>query len=249
MPTRPSSQGYRHGYSLSPIQTTVRRVNWGQEILTLNHMTRTASFVVLEDHPLYREGLVNYLKKSHPDCELVYEGPDFLRARDAVATSTPSLAIVDLHLGDGRPASEIVAMFAARKIPVLVISALNNFESVKSAFSVGASGFVSKDSQTEEFGRAIKAVMRGEEWISPTLSSALVSKKTASDQLSAQEKKALILYASGLKLELVARRMSVAPSTVKQYIDRSKAKYQAAGIDMRTKTQMYKVLRDEGLLN
>lgn len=114
---------------------------------------------------------------------------------------------------------------------------------------MGAIGFVSKDSPTEELGKAIKSVIRGNEWITPTLSSALSRTKSASDQLSQQEKKALILYASGLKLELVARRMGVAPSTVKQYIDRAKAKYQAAGIEIRTKTQMYKVLRDERLLD
>jgi len=43
--------------------------------------------------------------------------------------------------------------------------------------------------------------------------------------------------------------MNVAPSTVKQYIDRAKSKFQASGIDVRTKTQMYKVLRDEGIIN
>jgi len=47
----------------------------------------------------------------------------------------------------------------------------------------------------------------------------------------------------------VARRMEVAPSTVKQYIDRAKMKYRAAGIAVHTKTEMYKILRDEGLVD
>ena len=221
----------------------------GQEIPTLATMSKSASFVVLEDHPLYREGLVNFLTKEFPQGEITYEGADFLEAKNAVVKAKPDLAIVDLHLGDGRPPGEIVALFASHAIPVLVISALNNFESVKSAFSMGATGFVSKDSQTDELGRAIKSVLRGDEWISPTLSSALSAKQSATDQLSSQEKKAVILYASGLKLQLVARRMNVAPSTVKQYIDRAKSKFQASGIDVRTKTQMYKVLRDEGIIN
>lgn len=48
---------------------------------------------------------------------------------------------------------------------------------------------------------------------------------------------------------VVARRMEVAPSTAKQYIDRAKQKYRVAGINLRTKTEIYKVLRDEGLVN
>ena len=212
-------------------------------------MEKEKSLFVLEDHPLYRQGLIDYLKRELPQYDVAFQGADFLDAKNALQRTKPDLAIVDLHLGDGRPPGEVVALFTSNAIPVLVISALNNFESVKSAFSMGATGFVSKDSQTDELGRAIKSVLSGEEWISPTLSSALSAKQSAVDQLSNQEKKAVILYASGLKLELVARRMNVAPSTVKQYIDRAKAKFQATGIEMRTKTQMYKVLRDEGLLN
>jgi DNA-binding CsgD family transcriptional regulator len=69
------------------------------------------------------------------------------------------------------------------------------------------------------------------------------------DELSPQERKALVLYASGLKLLAVARRMNVAPSTVKQYLERAKVKYRLAGKPIRTKTEMYKTLRDEGLID
>ncbi len=179
-------------------------------------MEKEKSLFVLEDHPLYRQGLIDYLKRELPQYDVAFQGADFLDAKNALQRTKPDLAIVDLHLGDGRPPGEVVALFTSNAIPVLVISALNNFESVKSAFSMGATGFVSKDSQTDELGRAIKSVLSGEEWISPTLSSALSAKQSAVDQLSNQEKKAVILYASGLKLELVARRMNVAPSTVKQ---------------------------------
>ena len=218
----------------------------GREIPTLVHMSPKA--ILLEDHPLFREGLKGYINSAFPDLEFSYEGESFLDARHACEAEPTAIAIVDLHLGDGRTPSEIVGHFSSLGIPVLIISALNNFESVKSAFSVGASGFVSKDSSVEEIGRAIKAVLSGNQWISPTLSRALTFKDSATSQLSAQELKAVILYASGLKLEVVARRMDVAPSTVKQYIDRSKGKFRAAGIPVSTKTELYRILRNEGLI-
>jgi DNA-binding NarL/FixJ family response regulator len=212
-------------------------------------MPEIAEAVLLEDHPLYREGLKAYIKANLPEISLLYEGESFLKAKEIAARKKPKIAIVDLHLGDGRTPSEVVGYFSSQDIPVLVISAINNFESVKSAFSVGASGFVSKDSSIDEISKAIRAVLQGNQWISPTLSKALTFKSSVSEQLSAQEKKAVILYASGLKLEVVARRMDVAASTVKQYIDRAKAKFRAAGTPVSTKTDLYKVLRQEGLMD
>jgi DNA-binding NarL/FixJ family response regulator len=215
---------------------------------SLAFMDEKLGIVLVEDHPLYREGLKTFIKTSFPTATLQYEGADIIEAKAACEKKKVSIAIVDLHLGDGRSPSEIVSMFTSIKIPVLVISALSSFESVKTAFSMGAKGFVSKDSATEELKKAIKAVAQGSEWISPVMSQAIAYDKKTSDELSNQERKALVLYASGLKLDAVARRMGVAPSTVKQYIERAKMKYRVAGKPIRTKTDMYRTLRDEGLV-
>lgn len=218
------------------------------EILILTSMAEIIEGVLLEDHPLFREGLRNYVHRMIPLLKFSYEGADFASAKEVCGKRKPAIAIVDLHLGDGRTPAELVGFFSSQGIPVLVISALNSFESVKSAFSVGAIGFVSKDSSVEDIGRAIQHVIAGKEWISPTLSKALSVQDGIAGQLSAQELKAVILYASGLKLDVVARRMELAPSTVKQYIDRAKAKFRNVGLNVSTKTELYKVLRDEGLI-
>lgn len=206
------------------------------------------TYILLEDHPLYREGLKRYITENFPGSRSLYDGANYLHAKNVATENKPSIAIVDLHLGDGLSPSEIVSTFASQKIPVLVISAINNFDSIKSAFSMGAAGFVSKESTTDKFGKAIESVLQGKEWIPPSLGHALHFSKSISDQLSPQEKKALILYSSGLKLDVVARRMDVAPSTVKQYIDRAKLKFRSSGLSVRTKTDIYRVLRDEGLV-
>ena len=215
---------------------------------TLMLMAEPINVVLLEDHPLYREGLKNFVRSEFPTATFIYDGADAHQARAACDNHSVSIAIVDLHLGDGRSPGEIVTLFSSKKIPVLVISALSNFESVKSAFQMGAKGFVSKDSSSDEIKKAIKTIVDGSEWISPILNQALSFTAKTSDELSAQEKKALILYASGLKLDAVARRMNVAPSTVKQYIERAKIKYRMAGTPIRTKTDMYRTLRDEGVI-
>jgi len=204
--------------------------------------------VMLEDHPLFLEGLKISFQKNFPELKVLYAGADVREAQNIVQEEKVDLALVDLHLGDGRSPGEIVAVFSSAGIPVLVISALSNFESVKSAHAMGAKGLIGKDSGTDELIRAVRAVLSGNEWISPVLDRALNFHGKTSDELSVQEKKALILYGSGLQLDLVAKRMNVAPSTVKQYIERAKAKYLAAGKPIRTKTEMYRALRDEGLI-
>jgi DNA-binding NarL/FixJ family response regulator len=206
------------------------------------------TYILLEDHPLYREGLKRYITENFPGSRSLYDGANYLHAKNVIAETKPSIAIVDLHLGDGLTPSEIVSLFASAKIPVLVISAINDFESIKSAFTMGAIGFLSKESTTEKFGKAIASVLAGKEWIAPSLGHAMNFSTSISDQLSPQEKKAIILYSSGLKLEVVARRMDVAPSTVKQYIDRAKLKFKTNGLSIRTKTDIYRMLRDEGLI-
>jgi len=233
---------------LTTIPTTATPDRRGTEIPTLLLMAEPINVVLLEDHPLYREGLKNFVRAEFPSANFVYDGADAHQARAACDDHTVAIAIVDLHLGDGRSPGEIVTLFSSKKIPVLVISALSNFDSVKSAFSMGAKGFVSKDSSSEEIKKAIKTIVDGNEFISPILNQALSFTSKTSDELSAQEKKALVLYASGLKLDAVARRMNVAPSTVKQYIERAKMKYRMAGTPIRTKTDMYRTLRDEGVI-
>ena len=219
-------------------------------ISTLQLMKEEMKLILLEDHPLYREGLKSQIRAQFPFVEFIYEGADVGEAHRVASSSKVNIALVDLHLGDGRSPAEVVSTFSALKIPVLVISALNNFESVQNAFAMGARGFVSKDSPVTEIQKAIKAVAKGDEWISSVLGNALNNKSVKSkDELSPQERKALVLYASGLKLLAVARRMNVAPSTVKQYLERAKVKYRLAGKPIRTKTEMYKTLRDEGLID
>jgi DNA-binding NarL/FixJ family response regulator len=212
-------------------------------------VAKTLNLIFLEDHPLYRDGLVSFVNKNFVEANFVYCGSDFLAAKNAIDDNSVDLAIVDLHLGDGRSPSELVGLFTARDIPVLVISALNSYESVRSAFAMGAKGFVSKEAPITEIAKAIPTVVAGKDWVNSNLAKALSKSQSPTESLSDQERKALILYASGLKLEVVARRMEVAPSTAKQYIDRAKSKYHQAGVNVRTKTEIYRLLRDEGLIN
>ncbi len=209
---------------------------------------RTPTFVVLEDHVIVREGLERGLVDYFDRVEFAYSGAVLGDALKAIDQRAVDCAIIDLDLGDGRSVADVVSSFTSLSIPVVVVSALGDPAVIQSAILAGASAYVTKRSGFDELSEALDAILHNRDWMSPDFAGALIPKNATGVQLSAQEQRALVLYASGLKMDSVARRMDVAPSTVKQYIDRVRDKYTAAGKLARTKTDLYRVARDEGLM-
>lgn len=208
-------------------------------------------FVVLDDHELVRLGIEARLREDYPGCTLVYSGESLRGAVAAAGSHACDCAIVDLDLGDGTPVAEIVSAFSSRGIPVVVVSAIGRVAALESAFTAGAGAFVTKRSDLRNLPTAIDAVLAGSTWIAPDLAGVLVRSDSGEDSavvLSGQEKRALVLYASGLTIDMVARRMGIAPNTVKHYVDRVRDKYTEAGIAARTKVDLNRIAREEGLL-
>lgn len=203
--------------------------------------------MILEDHTLVREGLQRSLRESFPTAVFVYSGASLEEAL-AAAVHGCDCAVVDLDLGDGRAAADVVSSLTSQQVPVVVVSALGNPAIIQACVLAGAQGYVAKRSGTDELVAVIRAVLSGRPLMSPDLAGALITHNRSAVKLSKQEQRALVLYASGLKLDSVARRMEVAPSTVKQYLDRVRDKYTAAGRVARTKSDLYRVARDEGLV-
>ena len=193
-------------------------------------------------------GIQQQLADDFADAHLVYSGHDADEAIKQNLIKKIDCAIVDLDLGNGELPVDVIHKLTQENIPCLVVSVLAKPAIVQNVMSAGALGFVSKNSPTHILTRAIKAVLAGETFTAPELAGALASPNSKLVKLSDREKTALTLYASGLTLEQVAERMKVASSTVKEYLDRVRDKYTAAGIYARTKTQLYQQAREEGLL-
>jgi DNA-binding NarL/FixJ family response regulator len=205
--------------------------------------------VVLEDHPLVRDALLNLLFPHLRDVDVIYSGQSIAQAEVAVSEQGGAdLAILDLDLGDGRsPVANVVAMVEIG-VPVLVVSALGDPGTIHACLVAGAMGFVSKQATPEELLEAVMVAMEGEGSITPDVASALLSAPRDSLNLSDQERRAMVLYASGLKMEAVARRMNVSRTTAEEYIKRVRAKARKAGTPVPTKTDMYRMAQRSGLL-
>ena len=205
--------------------------------------------VVLEDHPLVRDALLNLLVPHLRDVDVIYSGQSIAQAEVAVSEQGGAdLAILDLDLGDGRsPVANVVAMVEIG-VPVLVVSALGDPGTIHACLVAGATGFVSKQATPEELLEAVTVALEGEGSITPDVASALLSAPRDSLNLSDQERRAMVLYASGLKMDAVARRMNVSRTTAEEYIKRVRAKARKAGTPVPTKTDMYRMAQRSGLL-
>lgn len=200
---------------------------------------------IVDDHELVREGLRALVEsRGTPGWVLAYVGDS---VDDAVAAGLDCV-LLDVDLGPQRPdVATNCRTIRAAGVDVLMISAYDDAVAIRAGMAAGALGFVPKRVSYEELAEALAAVASEEIYLSVELASTLASAPETPD-LSPRELDALRLYASGLKLTAVARRMDISPHTVKEYLDRVRAKYQQVGRPARTRTQLYAEASRDGLL-
>ncbi len=120
--------------------------------------------VVADDHPLFREALVSAVRKARPDAQVV-ECASLAEANAALADGPVDLMLLDLKLSDveGMTGLNLIrANYPA--VPVAVVSASEEPQTIRSALAVGASGFIPKSSALETMVEAIGAILDGDNW-------------------------------------------------------------------------------------
>jgi two-component system, NarL family, nitrate/nitrite response regulator NarL len=159
------------------------------------------------------------------------------------------VVLLDLDLGDGTTAERNVAAIRAAGPAVLVLSATGRPAAVRDAMRAGARGYVLKHEEAAELRAAIRAVAAGTDWVSARLA-CIFATDDAPDRpaLSVQESRTLRLYATGLPIKSVARRLGISEETAKQYVRRVRKKYAQAGRAAPTKLDLYHRAVEDGHL-
>ncbi len=211
-------------------------------------VTTIISVAAVDDHPIVLRGLTDVLA-GLDGIELVATATS-IRALLAGPGRQAQVTLLDLDLGDGSEAPGNIQALTEAGSSVIVFSALGEPEAVRGAMRAGACGFVTKTDDVDELGTAIRAASAGNGWVSPHLAFVLLTDKAPDrPQLSPQEMEALRLYATGMALKTVARKMEVSPETAKQYIERVRVKYRRAGREADTKIDLYRRAVEDGLLD
>ncbi len=127
--------------------------------------------LVADDHRLVREGVQALLKKAE-DVEIVGEACDGKEAVDLTKRLHPDVLLIDLSM-PGQDGFQTLGLVQSLALPthVLVFSMWSDQDKVREALQAGAEGYVLKNWKRDELVGGIRAVSRGEKYLSPSLAS------------------------------------------------------------------------------
>jgi two-component system, NarL family, invasion response regulator UvrY len=179
--------------------------------------------LVVDDHSIVRQGLKQILADSQ-SLIVAGEASTGQEALQKIRSSNFDMVIMDISLPDrsGLDMLEQIKIIAP-KLPVLILSMHAEEQYATRAFKSGASGYLTKESASEQLVIAINKVAQGGKYISPSLAEKLVfelvkdSEKALHENLSDRELQVLCLLASGKTLTDISQLLHVSVKTVSTY--------------------------------
>jgi len=195
-------------------------------------------FVVADDHPLFRGALQQALSGFGADCEILEAG-DFDSAKALIAgDSDIDLVLLDLAMPGASGLSGLVALRGlSPAVPIVIVSAHDDPQTIRRALDLGASGFISKSARMEELRLAVQTVLDGDIYTPRGIDLGEEGDAEVSDligrirTLTPQQTRVLSMLAEGLLNKQIAYELSVSEATVKAHVS---AILQKLGVDSRT---------------
>jgi DNA-binding NarL/FixJ family response regulator len=181
--------------------------------------------LLADDHTLVRAG-VRSLLETLQDVVVIAEAADGSEALALIAAHRPDVALLDINmpkLSGLEAAAQAVRDFPPTR--VIILSMHVDEEYVREAVRAGAAGYLLKDSGTSELETAIRAVVRGETYLSPAASTHLVAgfqrhesgEAAAPDPLTPRQREVLRLVAEGLPTKAIARELGISVKTAEAH--------------------------------
>lgn len=180
-------------------------------------MSPSVRILLVDDHPMVREGLVARLQ-AVPRFAVVGEAGGRTEALAQLAQSAPDVVLMDVGLKDGNGIALGAEMLAARPaIKLLMFSMYDNPEYVQRALTAGARGYVLKDSPAQEIVSAIDAVAAGGTYLSAAVSGRLFRGQAPKPVLTPRESEILSALGRGASSKQIAREFDLSVRTVEAH--------------------------------
>lgn len=195
--------------------------------------SKTIRIIIVDDHPVVRRGLVGMIN-AEPDLNVCCEAEDYYEGLDGIRNEKPDLAIIDLTLKD-IGGLELVKQIRAinDELPMLVLSMHDESLYAERVLRAGARGYIMKQEGTDKLIDAIRAVMRGDIYVSEKMAARMLGKfvngkreagSSPLERLSDRELEVFELIGRGFSTREVAERLCVSIKTIESHREHIKEK-------------------------
>ncbi len=188
---------------------------------------------VVDDHRIFRDCIVERLG-SEPEFEVVGQGEDGAAAVALVRQHAPDLLVLDLTLKDGMDGVEAARQIKQSwpEVAIVILSMHSDHEHVERAMEQEVDGYVLKDDAYDDLVYAVRAVLGGGRYVSPTLlrrntqpSAKASAKAPVEHELTKREKEILLLVIDGLSNREIAAQLFISVKTVETHRSNIANKY------------------------
>lgn len=191
-------------------------------------MENNIRIVIVDDHPLFREGVARTLN-ADPGIEVIAEGQNSAEAIQLAQDHLPDIILLDISMPGGgiETANVISRICPVVKIAMLTVS--EREDDVMQSLNTGANGYILKGVGGQELVDIINRLYRGESYITPQLAARMLTEiKTGSaiktesqdifSELTAREEQILESVSRGLSNKEIGRELNITEKTVKHYV-------------------------------
>lgn len=197
--------------------------------MTKGKIVRKKSILIVDDHPLFREGLKSIIGRDS-GFEVVGEGGSSREGLQMAERLKPDLVIVDISLPDQsgiQLTNEIRSLLTDAR--VMIVSMHSKIDYIVEAFQAGATGYLVKESASERLLQGLESVAKGDYFLDSSVSHEVVKKIMESPAkeakitdasygtLTPREQEIMRLLAEGLSAKEIAERLFISPKTVENH--------------------------------
>jgi DNA-binding NarL/FixJ family response regulator len=196
-------------------------------------MTATIKLLVVDDHALFRRGVVELLREQ-ADFVLLGEASSASEALQLGQQLRPDVVLLDVHMPGGSGVEAIQALKQNSNLHILMLTISEKDEDLMAAIEAGADGYLLKSVEPDELCQAIRQVAAGRAILSPEVTATVMKAATQSRSrpsqaiLSRREYEVLAELARGATTAEIAASLIISQNTVKTHISRILEKLDAA---------------------
>lgn len=202
-------------------------------------MSTRIKVIIVDDHPLFRQGLRQVIE-ADSRFHLVGEAGDGESGLRLIQEKKPAIAVLDVSLPK-LSGLEVTRQVKSRKLPtsIIILTMYKEEETFNQALDLGVKGFVLKENAAEDIVNSLAKVAEGEHYLSPSISSYLVRRRSRADELAARkpglddltkaERRILKLVGEKKTSREIAAELFISPRTVEAHRANISAKLELRG--------------------